>query len=365
MDEPPGARRPPTSGAVGTGRRLRLARLAAGLSQGQLAERCGVSRQALAGAEAGAWSPSLPLALALAQALDTTVDQLFAVEPEPRSVAASTLGRARSPARARLARVWDNWVALPLTGDRATVAGFRAATGGLVGVGQARLWGSGRALVVAGCDPALPLLAEPVAAAGGGWSLEWWSCSSQEALRLLDAGLIHAAAVHRQVGTRAAFGGAGGPARFGFAGWREGVVLGRAAGRPPRSLEVVVARGLRWLNRELGSEARGLLDRELAKLGVSGEELAGYGSRAGGHLQVASAVASGAADAGIATEPAALAFGLRFLPLAEEECSLTVERSRLDTPELRLLLRALASPALGRELTALPGYQTSILGQEM
>lgn len=364
MTNPGAVPRPPTRGAVESGRRLRLARLAAGLSQSQLAGRCGVSRQAVAGAEAGAWSPSLAVALALARALDTTVDQLFAAQPEPRSVAVSSLDSDRGSDRTRLALVWDRWVALPLTGDRATVPGFRAASGGLVGGGQARLWGSGKALVVAGCDPALPLMAEALAATGDGWTLEWWACSSQEASRLLDAGLVHAAAVHQAVGGRAALSGGSNRARLGFASWREGVVSDpRRAGL--RSFEEVLARGLRWVNREPGSEARDLLDRELARAGGSGQRLEGYASRAAGHLQVASAVASHTAEAGIATEPAALAYGLRFLPLVEEECTLTIDRTRLETPELRQLLQVLAGATLGRELAALPGYDISILGQEL
>ncbi|MGB9483989.1 MAG: substrate-binding domain-containing protein, partial [Candidatus Dormiibacterota bacterium] len=111
--------------------------------------------------------------------------------------------------------------------------------------------------------------------------------------------------------------------------------------------------------------ARTLLDRELARLGISGATLDGYSSHAAGHLQVASAIASGIADAGIATEPAALAYGLNFLPLSEEECALHVDRDRLDTTELRLLLHALGGAGLGRELAALPGYDTAILGSEL
>jgi molybdate-binding protein len=131
------------------------------------------------------------------------------------------------------------------------------------------------------------------------------------------------------------------------------------------SLEEVLRGRLRWVNREPGSEARNLLDRELARLGVPGAELDGYSSRAEGHLQVASAIASAVAQAGIATEPAALAYGLRFLPLSEEDCVMHFERGHLDTPELRARLAALGGSGLSRELAALPGYETSILGQEM
>ena len=68
------------------------------------------------------------------------------------------------------------------------------------------------------------------------------------------------------------------------------------------------------MNREPGAEARSVLDRELAAAGIDASQLPGYGTQATGHLEVAAAIAAGLADAGIASEPAALAYGLAFLP---------------------------------------------------
>jgi hypothetical protein len=65
-------------------------------------------------------------------------------------------------------------------------------------------------------------------------------------------------------------------------------------------------RGLRLANREPGAEARSVLDRELAGLGIEAGQLPGYCTQSTGHLQGACAIAAGLADAGIASEPAAL-----------------------------------------------------------
>ena len=51
-------------------------------------------------------------------------------------------------------------------------------------------------LVVAGCDPALPLLETPLALLDPPVSFTWWPCGSQEALRLAAAGLVHVAGAH-------------------------------------------------------------------------------------------------------------------------------------------------------------------------
>jgi putative transcriptional regulator len=51
-----------------------------GLSQQALAERVGVSRQTIISIEKGRFRPSVELALRLARALDTTVEQLFVLD---------------------------------------------------------------------------------------------------------------------------------------------------------------------------------------------------------------------------------------------------------------------------------------------
>lgn len=52
-------------------------RKAAGLSQQELAKRCGVSRQTINAIENNKYDPTLALAFALAHELGTTVDALF------------------------------------------------------------------------------------------------------------------------------------------------------------------------------------------------------------------------------------------------------------------------------------------------
>lgn len=48
-----------------------------GLSQEELAKRCGVSRQTVNAIENNKYDPTLVLAFSLAQELNTTVDELF------------------------------------------------------------------------------------------------------------------------------------------------------------------------------------------------------------------------------------------------------------------------------------------------
>lgn len=59
---------------------IRTLRRERGLSQDELAKRCGVSRQTINAIENNKYDPTLSLAFRLARELDTTVDALFAPE---------------------------------------------------------------------------------------------------------------------------------------------------------------------------------------------------------------------------------------------------------------------------------------------
>ena len=56
---------------------VRSRRAQQGLSQGELGEAMGVSRQTINAIETGRYLPSLPLALALARYFETSVEQMF------------------------------------------------------------------------------------------------------------------------------------------------------------------------------------------------------------------------------------------------------------------------------------------------
>lgn len=368
------------------GTRLRLARQARGLSQQQLAGVAGVTRQAVSAVESGHSDPSLRVALGLARALGMTVEELFGPGEPGDPVLARPVAPVSAPgSRVALATVGDTFVALPLDADLAARLGFGAAggltvRGGSQGAQEAqgvhgasgghgaqvavRPIGPPRpTVVVAGCDPALPLLETPLALLDPPLAFAWWPCGSAEALRLAAAGLVHAAGVHR-VGPRVGddtSGIPGGAEAVGFASWREGLVV--RPGAEVRGLDDVARQGLRLVNREPGAQARTLLDRERLRLGLEPSQLPGYDSLAAGHLQVAAAIVGGLADAGVSSEPAALAYGLDFIPLAEERFDLLLPAKHAASREVQGLLKVLTSPWLLAQLASLPGYDAARCGE--
>lgn len=62
--------------------KLKMARVEHDLSQAELAERVGVSRQTIGLIELGKYNPSLNLCLAICHTLGKTLDELFWQEPE-------------------------------------------------------------------------------------------------------------------------------------------------------------------------------------------------------------------------------------------------------------------------------------------
>ena len=354
-----------------------------------------VSRQAISAVESGYSDPSLRVALALAQALGMSVEELFGqgdlAEPVP-AIPVAPSGGSDAGDRVSLAAVGDQFVALPLRGDAAAGLGFVPA-GGLVVRAEAgpartaakdtiaasaetaakdtidvRPIGPPRpTLVVAGCDPALPLLTTPLGLLDPPVAFAWWPCGSQEALRLAAAGLVHAAGVHLRdndggYNAAAVAGLPGGAEMVGFTGWREGFAIRSDLVGTITGLDGIAKHQLRVVNREPGAEARRLLDRERERLGLDPAELAGYDTRANGHLQVASAIAAGLADAGVASEPAARAYGLGFVPLADERFDLVLPGAHLGCREVQGLLKVLTSRWLLAQLASLPGYDVTGCG---
>jgi molybdate-binding protein/transcriptional regulator with XRE-family HTH domain len=353
--------------------RFRLARLARGLSQSALADAAGVTRQAISGVESGRWSPSLEVALALTRALGTSVEELFGSGESYSPTMARAVAPGLDPRRLLLATVDDRQVAYPLSGDNALVPGFRPA---VAGGGECSATGeievqpfaaAGPTVAIAGCDPALALLAGPLAGRTPALRLAWWSCPNDVGIELLEAGLVHAAAVHRRTDSRsvgpAAEGDSGRYERVGFARWREGLVVAPQLADRVTTLADVLEQGLRLANREPGSEARRLVDDALSDLGRAGTAVNGYDTSCSAHLLVASAIAAGLADAGVASEPAALAYGLGFYPWQDEICELWMARRHLGTPELRGLLDVLAGDELPAQLSAVAGYDASPCGR--
>lgn len=91
------------------------------MSQQDLADLAGVTRQTISGVESGQYAPSVVITLRLAKALGCQVEDLFWLErdlPEIEAVLAKPVSNTRQ-LRVSMARVGGQWVAYPLIGKDA------------------------------------------------------------------------------------------------------------------------------------------------------------------------------------------------------------------------------------------------------
>ena len=104
------------------------------------------------------------------------------------------------------------------------------------------------------------------------------------------------------------------------------------------------------------ADPRAKLEELLAQQQIDPTGIHGYATQEPSHAAVAQAVASGAADAGLGIEAAALEKGLDFIALVRERYHLVCLKSALEQPPVKALLQALQSPAWAATLAQLPGY---------
>ncbi len=357
---------------------LRARRTACGLSQAALAQGAGISRQSVFAIESGTSTPAVDVALRLAKVLACRVEDLFATEssPVPLWTDPAEEGSGASGQRVALAHLGGRWLSYPLVREgigRAADALITASRGRRVKVALLHAEESPHDnMVLMGCAPALGLLAERLNLRGGPGRFLWLPRSSTQALSALALRQTHLAGVHL---TCDQTGEANLPdvrrhtrkqavAIYTLARWQAGLLTAPGNPKQIRSTASLGKRGLRLCVREPGSGARRLLDRELAQAGLLAE-LAKPGTlQVRGQLEVAAAIAMGAADVGLATRDAALAFGLDFIPVAEERYDLVIPRPGLQDRRLVRLLELLTTAAFRSELSSL-GYDTSHSGDRV
>jgi putative molybdopterin biosynthesis protein len=120
---------------------------------------------------------------------------------------------------------------------------------------------------------------------------------------------------------------------------------------------------VQFVNRQRGAGTRVLLDYELGKRSILPEQVRGYGREEYTHLAVAAAIASGTADFGLGIQAAARALKLDFVPLAHEQYDLVMTRQTYESERLQPLLNLLHDDAFKTAVSAMPGYDVSVMGQ--
>ncbi len=128
-------------------------------------------------------------------------------------------------------------------------------------------------------------------------------------------------------------------------------------------LEDLAREDIHFINRQVGSGTRILLDYRLQQLGLKPETIAGYRDEEYTHMAVAVAVLSGTADVGLGIQAAARALDLDFIPVVTEQYDLVIPKRFLDLKGMQVLLDTIGGERFQRRVRALGGYSTELTGR--
>jgi putative molybdopterin biosynthesis protein len=369
---------------------LKTLRTQKGLSQGELAVRAGITRQAVSSIESNLYLPTTGVALHLAAALACRVEDLFSLGTSEDTVEGKLIGHLpqsdveSSPIRAKVSTVGSTTIVRPITGlgellsftvpaDGYVVEAHGQTSGATVRVRLSRdRQAIEQAISVAGCDPAIFLAGEHMRQRRDQTSLVGWTMGSMAALQALQRGEVHVAGLHL-------FDPVTGESNLPFlrrllkgsnyevitfATWEEGLLVRTGNPRSIRAVSDVADPNVTLVNREEGSGARLLLDQRLRAAGINQDQVKGYGTTVASHFEVARAIASRQADVGVGIRSAAQLYELDFVPLQAARYDLVVPKAYLKLhPTLSHLFETLVSRPFRNEIEALGGYDTSETGK--
>jgi putative molybdopterin biosynthesis protein len=132
-----------------------------------------------------------------------------------------------------------------------------------------------------------------------------------------------------------------------------------------KGLEDLAGGGVRLVNRNRGSGTRLWLDKQLERGGIQAESIQGYRREVATHSGVARAILENQADAGVALAAVARQHGLGFIPLFQERYDLVIPAEQYATPQVRGLLSHMRDKRFRKNVAALSGYRTEMMGEEM
>lgn len=369
---------------------LKSVRTKQGFSQGELANRAGITRQAVSSIESNLYLPTTAVALRLASVLACRVEDLFSLAPVEDIIEGTLIGRlpqAETPAqsiRVKVSTVGKRTIVRPVAGLGEQLS-FAVPADGYITDTPHRLSGTTirvklsrdreaiqQEISVAGCDPAIFLAGEHLRRHKDQTTVVGWPMGSMAALQALQRGEVHVAGMHlfdpasgesNVPFLRRSLKGSGYEVVT-FATWEEGFMVRRGNPLSIRTTADLAERSVILVNREEGSGARLLLDQRLRASGMESSQVQGYEQVVLSHVEVARAIDGRRADVGIGIRSAAQLFGLDFIPLQTARYDLVVPKTHLQShPTLVHLFETIASGPFRSEIEALGGYDASETGK--
>jgi len=145
---------------------------------------------------------------------------------------------------------------------------------------------------------------------------------------------------------------------------QQGLIVGKGNPKNISAIDDLTRDAVMFVNRQPGSGTRLLTDKTFKERGINPKEVNGYDTEEYTHMGIASAVASGAADAGMGILTAAIALDLEFIPVAKERYDLVIRDEHFTTPMVEAVLEVIGSDREFKEaVDALGGYDVVDMGK--
>jgi putative molybdopterin biosynthesis protein len=143
----------------------------------------------------------------------------------------------------------------------------------------------------------------------------------------------------------------------------QGIIVPKGNPLNIKSLQDIVIKGRKFVNRQRGSGTRLFLDYYLKKLDINPRDVSGYEREEFTHIAVAAMVAAGDVDCGLGIFSAAKLMGLDFIPLGNEEYDFAVPKEFLDLDLVREFINVIGTDEFKEELDKLGGYDYTDIGE--
>ena len=143
----------------------------------------------------------------------------------------------------------------------------------------------------------------------------------------------------------------------------QGLIIKQGNPKGIKSIEDLSRKDVAFINRQVGSGTRILLDYKLKQMGIKATAINGYKNEEFTHMAVAVSVLSGAEDAGLGIYAAAKALNLEFIPVVTEQYDLAIPLEYFDTQPIQIVLKVINSRTFKQRVEALGGYNTQNTGE--
>lgn len=153
------------------------------------------------------------------------------------------------------------------------------------------------------------------------------------------------------------------PAVVNFCQREQGLIIQKGNPKSIQDASDLAGKGVRIVNRPVGTGTRLLLDMKLEKAGIGGDRVAGYEIEVARHLDVGLEILSERADAGPGIRAVASMLNLDFIPWRWERFDFLVSKDRFFDEGVQLFLGLLHENAFQKLSEGLEGYDLHLCGK--